>query len=179
MTYFTDSSIYTYSPNACKALNVGWLDGVHEFEHEPPSEGFLDLLWQFLEVGVAQTRGLYQCEICPRDPDFDERVRDVQNRSRDPADPLHSVPLGLLPWPEDIRSRSNVARRRGGERLIGNAEIRVFGEYETIYAAPTLIYHYVSEHHYKPPVEFVRAVLTGPRPPSDAYRALLQRHQIE
>ncbi len=54
--------------------------------------------------------------------------------------------------------------------FLGTAEIRVFAKDDgAIYAAPTLIYHYVSVHHYSPPEEFVRALNEGPRPPSQEY----------
>src|SRR6267378_4456553 len=39
----------------------------------------------------------------------------------------------------------------------------------SVYAAPTLIYHYVRTHHYKPPDEFLRALRKGPRPPDREY----------
>lgn len=39
-----------------------------------------------------------------------------------------------------------------------SAEIRVAGDGK-IYAAPTLIYHYVTAHNYRPPSEFIAAVL--------------------
>lgn len=41
----------------------------------------------------------------------------------------------------------------------GSAEIEVIGENGVIYAAPTLIFHYVKDHHYLPPEEFIQAVL--------------------
>ena len=48
--------------------------------------------------------------------------------------------------------------RRGDEELrLGSAEIRVFGREEGTYAAPDLIYHYVVDHHYLPPEEFIKA----------------------
>jgi len=58
-----------------------------------------------------------------------------------------------------------------GDRYItlGSAEIRVFGVNGAIYAAPTLIHHYVSEHDYAPPEEFVQAVLAGSAPPDPSY----------
>ncbi len=50
---------------------------------------------------------------------------------------------------------------RNGQRLsLGSAEIRVFSPEGAIYAAPTLIYHYVAVHHYKPPDEFLQALRT-------------------
>ncbi|MDX1663994.1 MAG: hypothetical protein R3272_09385 [Candidatus Promineifilaceae bacterium] len=55
---------------------------------------------------------------------------------------------------------------------LGAAEIRVLGE-EDIFAAPDLIYHYVTEHAYRPPAVFVQAVLEGPQPGSAEHRALV------
>jgi hypothetical protein len=75
--------------------------------------------------------------------------------------------------------RQAVEMERGDERLLlGTAEIRVYGANRVLYAAPTLIYHYVAKHHYQPPDEFVQAAITGPRPPGDDYRALLRRFEI-
>jgi hypothetical protein len=53
--------------------------------------------------------------------------------------------------------------------LLGTSEIRVFSTQGEIYAAPTLIYHYASVHHYKPPDEFVRTLTEGPQPESREY----------
>jgi hypothetical protein len=41
----------------------------------------------------------------------------------------------------------------------GNGEIHVANRSGAIYCAPTLVLHYVSEHQYQPPQEFVDAVL--------------------
>jgi hypothetical protein len=51
------------------------------------------------------------------------------------------------------------ASRDGVRTTLGSAEIRVEGKGGKIYAAPDLIYHYVAEHDYAPPEEFVGAVL--------------------
>ena len=59
---------------------------------------------------------------------------------------------------------------RNGQRLsLGSAEIRVFSSTGDIYAAPNLIYHYVSAHRYRAPEEFLRALAEGPKPPSKEY----------
>lgn len=55
----------------------------------------------------------------------------------------------------------------------GVAEIRVIGD-DDIFAAPTLIYHYVTAHGYRPPDLFIRAVLRGPAPGSPEHRALVR-----
>ncbi|MCB0121227.1 MAG: hypothetical protein KDE58_03225 [Caldilineaceae bacterium] len=54
----------------------------------------------------------------------------------------------------------------------GSAEIRVFYQ-DKVYAAPNLIYHYVTQHNYKPPEEFIEAVLNAPLPDSSEYIALM------
>jgi hypothetical protein len=47
----------------------------------------------------------------------------------------------------------------------GNGEIHVRGPSGAVYCAPALILHYVAEHQYQPPQEFVAAVIfqRGPR----------------
>ncbi|MGW3958083.1 DUF7919 family protein [Streptomyces sp. NPDC004752] len=56
------------------------------------------------------------------------------------------------------------------EAWLGSAEIRVEGVDGTCYAAPNLVIHYITEHHYCPPEEFcqaaVRAVTAWGRPAS-------------
>jgi hypothetical protein len=162
MTYFADLTPYVYGiADDIDALNVGWLDAVHSFDVRAPSEELLDALWAFVRSPVAKTRGRHECELCPRDADYDERLRARMGGPRD------------LPWPEDRRSRSIWASRHGVELQLGTAEMRAYGEGGGGFAAPTLIYHYVAAHQYAPPDAFVRAVLDGPRPLTDAYRARL------
>lgn len=61
------------------------------------------------------------------------------------------------------------AQRLGERLLLGHAEIRVFGDAGEVYAAPDMLFHYVERHGYPPPVEFVRALTSSPRPPDAAY----------
>jgi hypothetical protein len=66
--------------------------------------------------------------------------------------------------------RAYQAERNGQRLLLGAAEIRVFSNDAKIYAAPTLIYHYVVVHSYRPPDEFLQALREGrPRLPSQEY----------
>lgn len=61
--------------------------------------------------------------------------------------------------------------RFGDERLyLGSAELRVFGKENKVYAAPNLIYHYVTRHGYCPPDEFIQAVLECPPPDTPTYQ---------
>lgn len=71
-------------------------------------------------------------------------------------------------------SPPNTFVRHGTKLLLGSGEIRVFSSTGDVFAAPNLIYHYILEHHYRPPLEFLRAVEDGPRPGSDEYLELLR-----
>lgn len=74
---------------------------------------------------------------------------------------------------------ASYAERNGQRLFLGTAEIRVFSRDGGIYVAPTLIYHYVAVHHYKPPDAFLRALREGPRPPSEEYFDALVRLNLE
>jgi transposase len=71
----------------------------------------------------------------------------------------------------------NLAYRFRG--LLGTSEIRVLSRDGTIYAAPTLIYHYMKIHHYKPPEEFIRALYEGLTPSSQEYSDQLRELGLE
>ncbi len=62
----------------------------------------------------------------------------------------------------------------GKQITLGNGEIRVIGK-SAIYAAPTLIFHYATVHNYRPPDEFIEAVLNGPYPGSEEHKAILAK----
>ena len=66
-----------------------------------------------------------------------------------------------------------VAQHGQEKRRLGSAEIRVLGMNNIIYAAPDLIYHYVVNHHYRPPSKFIQSVLEGPLPGSSEYKLIL------
>jgi hypothetical protein len=82
-----------------------------------------------------------------------------------------AVAPGCLPCSLCVPARTATIVKRGQESLLlGTAEIRVFGHGQRVFAAPDLIYHYVVDHAYLPPTEFIEAVLQGPSPESQAYR---------
>jgi hypothetical protein len=62
----------------------------------------------------------------------------------------------------------------GSEVATGNGEIWVVKD-ETLYIAPYLIIHYIEKHDYKPPAEFIDAVLNGFRPHSPGYKMKLDK----
>jgi hypothetical protein len=86
-------------------------------------------------------------------------------------DRWHSFPTGptSAPFREKLRKlcQRRVKRTRGfyacdfckgKDKPHSSAEIRVQGGGQ-VYAAPELVYHYVAVHSYKPPEEFIAAVL--------------------
>jgi len=52
-----------------------------------------------------------------------------------------------------------LAERDGVQLRLGSAEIRVAGRSGVTYACPDMIYHYVKDHGYGPPQEFIDALL--------------------
>jgi len=51
--------------------------------------------------------------------------------------------------------------RDGREKVLGASEIWIGGKDAVFYAAPSMIIHYVLEHQYCPPVEYIDAVMTA------------------
>lgn len=62
----------------------------------------------------------------------------------------------LCGGPDDVLP---TATHRGETRRIGSNEIRAATREGTSFAAPDLIFHYVTAHRYRPPEAFIRAVL--------------------
>jgi hypothetical protein len=52
-------------------------------------------------------------------------------------------------------------RVEGVEVHLGGAEIHAFSRAGEVFSAPDLIYHYVEKHGYRPPDEFIQAVIDG------------------
>jgi hypothetical protein len=146
MAYFDDLSEYTYHGSMFYrpgTKNVGWLAAGHHFERAVPTKDFLDRLWVFCKISVAQMRGIHECEFC-------------------------------------TSGKTYIGEWNGEKLLLGTSEIRVFSsDREIIYAAPTLIHHYVKFHNYLPPSGFVRALTEGPTPPNEEYFDRLRELALE
>jgi len=137
MAYFKDLTPYEYfsnEPLTPKPLNIGWLSVEKPFETGATSQKFKDRLLKFCsdEYILVVTRGLHICEFCNR-----------------------SHKLSYERW---IKKQEGRYGDKAHAASIGNGEIRVLGK-SAIYAAPALIYHYVLEHQYQPPDEFIEAIL--------------------
>jgi hypothetical protein len=141
MSYYPDLSPYTYSDKevGTSTVNIGWLDGAHEYVQGAVPDLFVERLWVFCREHIFRMRGYHICELCLR------------------------LPSREYPW---------TAQRSGEKLRLGSAEIRVISPDGVVYAAPDLIYHYIVEHHYCPPQEFVEAVLAGLLPGSPEYETL-------
>lgn len=63
--------------------------------------------------------------------------------------------------------------------LLGDAEIRVFSADGEIFAAPTMLLHYITVHNYLPPPSFLNAVKNGPTPPMQDYFNQLKAQDYE
>lgn len=62
------------------------------------------------------------------------------------------------------------ALSNGREVMLGSSEIRILDkEKGVIYASPDLIIHYIVNHNYLPPKEYIKAVIEGPKPNSEDY----------
>lgn len=159
MTYYPDLSPYQYSGGSTQenVVNIGWLDGAHDYPQGAVTEQFVEKLWGFCLVTVDRSLGLHLCDFCavpyiPRLPGTG--IKSLLNR----------------------QERWQVVQRGEDIIVLGSSEIRVFGRDGTIYAAPNLVYHYVVEHQYRPPDAFIQAVLQGAQPGSDEYQTLLSQH---
>ena len=130
--YFEDLTSYSYIEihNGLYIFNIGWLDAKHTFPTGVVSENILNEILKLCLQSVIRTRGFHDCDICPEPASSDPRI-----------------PMGAFP-----------VMTEQGEFLLGLAEIRIQGKEGKIYAAPNLIYHYIKDHNYLPPKEFLDAV---------------------
>lgn len=85
-------------------------------------------------------RGIHICQYCPRTSDHDTLTTE------------HGLRL--------LSDAYILAAEHNGQRLrLDNGEIRVPAQSGTMFAAPTLIWHYIDKYNYRPPGSFIAAVL--------------------
>lgn len=65
----------------------------------------------------------------------------------------------LCPKPPEPMPQPITVKSPEGDFPVGHGEIRVEGRNGVRYAAPDMIAHYVLEHGYRPPEEFIEAVV--------------------
>lgn len=151
MTYYQDLTRYEYyargEPFDPGLLNIGWLSDAQPFEAGETSQEFQDRLFEFC---------------------LDKFVVHIA-RGFHVCELCHT---SVEQWYKEGKARYGKQAHWCG---IGDGEIRVIGK-TAAYAAPTLVYHYVVEHRYRPPQEFIDAVLSGPPPGSEEHERLLDKY---
>lgn len=144
MAYIQDLAPYDYSRltlvPGVRLLAVGWLEPEFPYSTGSVPAEFVHALGQLcIHHKQAQMRGYHNCRLgCRR---RDDVPRSADGRHRYPPHPsveIDGVTVGL-----------------------GSTEIRVIAADGTWLAAPSLVYHYVTEHGYLPPAPFVEAVIAG------------------
>lgn len=164
MAYFSDLSIYTYISSPPKATNILWLG----LDQNLPNTA------SFHPAGTKNVGWLSLGHDFPMMQPTEEILDLIWKHCKISVQQTRGIhrcefcsgPVGNT--------------ERHGERLVlGSAEIRVFSNHGYTYAAPNLIYHYISVHQYKPPDEFLLALARGPRPPSPEYFERLGRTGLD
>jgi hypothetical protein len=138
MTYFEDLSFYEYAlgPTSWKGQLT-------------PSDKVLNIGW--LSSTSSFERGSVPEEVLEK---LFELCKTNVNQARG------FQVCEICPSPRVIEHFS--AERDGERRWLGSAEIRVRGRSGIHYACPNMIYHYMKDHRYRPPQEFIDAVLQMP-----------------
>jgi hypothetical protein len=133
MAYFPDLSPYAYGHAFHPGVvHVGWLDGAHPFPRGSVESRLIEKMKLLAEEPVELYRGVHVCELCGAPPDI--KMTTMTNR------------IVINPnWVKWAAQRSS------------NGEIRVVYGGVT-FAAPVLIVHYIEEHCYLPPAEFLKAI---------------------
>jgi hypothetical protein len=132
VAYIADLAPYDYYRGAPDGLAVGWLDEAERFASGDCPRDVRDRLAAFAEDPVRLMRGRHVCQFCWEAT----------------GPPTFSDRL-----PNLIISHEDLPR--------GNGEIWITAPDGTNFAAPTLIVHYIDEHHYLPPKAFIVAVRDG------------------
>ena len=66
-----------------------------------------------------------------------------------------------------------IQARHGQMRLsLGSTILVVLGKHDSLYVIPDLIYHYIVEHNYLPPQEFLDVLRESPAPEASEYQAI-------
>ncbi len=135
MTYYPDLSPYAYGHRAHPGVvHVGWLDNVHPFPHGTVEVRLIERMKLLAAKPVERYMGEHTWELCVEPPDLVQT--NLPNRTV--IDPNCS-------WAQWVGKRSS------------NGEIRV-SRGGVMFAAPVLVVHYIEEHGYLPPSDFLKAI---------------------
>lgn len=127
---------------------VGWLSCEYSYPKGKIASGFLERLSIFCCSSHIYYMGYHYCEFCNGPKSNNWNWREM----------IDDTPSMKLPTCGDNR------------HCLGSGDILIFGPGD-VYIAPNMIYHYVADHDYLPPDEFIQAVLFSPLPDSAEYHA--------
>jgi hypothetical protein len=94
-------------------------------------------------------------------PEFLSRLKEFRARSSHSAEALYFGAFG------GFHTCEFCGRAHG----IGNFGVP---SGDLLFVAPEMVVHYIEEHHYSPPAEFVEAVLRSPLPDTEEYQVLTE-----
>jgi hypothetical protein len=135
MAYFTDLTPYAYSGRPQPGVvHVGWLDAIHDFPRGEVAKALVEKLKIMAANPVEMYRGYHLCELCKQPEEA----------------PLVPVPDRVVVDPNEVWTQWAKTRMSNGEIRVTRGRIT--------YAAPIIITHYIEEHSYLPPWEFLQAV---------------------
>jgi hypothetical protein len=152
MTYYPDLSTSCMVGNGADVRAVGWLGEGHPYPIGPVPPAFLEALERHLRrpwqpIGMC---GMHECELdgCAA------RVALAEHLERDRR-----------------RGKSSPIPAAAAEAL--QARNLWIPTTDCVYIAPAMVLHYVRDHSYRPPDEFIDAALTCPDQQSPAYHGLM------
>jgi hypothetical protein len=114
-------------------LPIGWL-GSQVPSKGPVPEPVIDFLFNAYKEGVLSdgTRGWHSCEICAAAGDL----------------PIAEYTLPKVKW------------RDQSKQIMGHGHYLIRHQ-KKVYMCPALIIHYILDHDYQPPEEFIQAIANG------------------
>jgi hypothetical protein len=138
VAYFPDLAAYAYGHGHHPGVvHIGWLDGEHPFPKGHVDSRLIEKMKLLATKPVELYFGMHTCEVCIR-----------------PEDVINA----LTPNTSTLDSESRWAIwAKWADQRSSNGEIRVASRGIT-YAAPVLIVHYIEEHGYLPPAQFLEAI---------------------
>lgn len=165
MSYFEDLKPHTYSGKHLDALSVGYLSADHPY---PKGDVSFEFLLKLSDVCLNplpdRYMGQHSCEICPKgrlnDADLIREGRNlvevVGGLEREFT--MNAQALGAL---IDVRNRRRWVSNHASTHKQANCgtQFRVEANGRS-FVGPTMILHYIIAHGYRPPDEFVAAVMS-------------------
>ncbi|MGJ5029571.1 hypothetical protein ACQR1I_22220 [Bradyrhizobium sp. HKCCYLS2038] len=114
---------------------MGWLDGTHPFPKGAVDTRIIERIKLLARKPVELYRGYHLCELCTAPPDIEKTFMPHNDRIIDPN-------CAWARWANERRSNGEIRVRLGN----------------VTFAAPVLIAHYIEEHGYLPPSDFLAAI---------------------